>query len=144
MKTKDELLTEIMLEKTHLSFVNEELEKIYDKESEWSEEDKATINFLMNEKQLTLTTLNALKKDYSSNYGAPNLFHTGKIEICYDSLPNDAKWELYRFLNNFVQKNTEASYRTVEDSAKYSKDFNYESSGSAPCGYDDEDTTKEQ
>lgn len=144
MKTKDELLTEIMLEKTHLSFVNDELEKIYDKESEWTEEDTATINFLMNEKQLTLTTLNGLKKDYSSNYGEPKLLHTGKIEICYDSLPNDAKWELYRFLNNFVQKNTEASYRTVEDCAQYSKDFKYEPAESAPSGYDDEDTTKEQ
>ena len=51
-KQSDNIFAQIILEQAHLNFVNEQLEEIYDKIGEFTEEEDATIYFLNNEKNL--------------------------------------------------------------------------------------------
>lgn len=130
-KQSDNIFAQIILEQSHLNFVNEQLEEICDKIGEFTEEEDATIFFLLNEKYLTINKINELKIDYANLMKEESTTVTGKIEIEYKDIPDEFRFYIYRFLNKCVMENPGVSYHTVENT-KYSKDF---------C-YDDEDTLK--
>ena len=130
-KQSDNIFAQIILEQSHLNFVNEQLEEMYDKIGEFTEEEDATIYFLNNEKNLTINKINELKIDYANIMKEENTTVSGKIEIEYKDIPDELRFYIYRFLNKCVMDNPGVSYHTVENT-KYSKDF---------C-YDDEDTLK--
>lgn len=128
-KESDNIFAQIILEQSHLNFVNEQLEEIYDNIDEFTEAENATLNFLNNEKNLTINKIKELKIDYVNLMKEENTTVSGKIEIEYKDIPDELRFYIYRFLNKCVMDNPGVSYRTVENT-KYSKDF---------C-YDDEDT----
>lgn len=112
--TNDNIFAKIILEQAHLDFINEKLEELYD-------DDEATFNFLIHEKIATNDRIHELKKDYIDAMN-PNTV-TGKIEINYDNIPDDVRWELYHFLNRLSLDVPGFGYKTIENETKYSKDY---------------------
>lgn len=121
-KQSDNIFAQIILEQSHLNFVKEQLEEIYDKIGEFTEEEDATIYFLNNEKNITIDKIKELKIDYANLMREENTTVSGKIEIEYKDIPDEVRFYIYRFLNKCVMDNPGVSYRTVENEI-YSKDF---------------------
>lgn len=121
-KQSDNIFAQIILEQSHLNYVNEQLEEIYDKIGELTEEEDATIYFLNNEKNITIDKINELKIDYANIMREENTTVSGKIEIEYKDIPDELRFYIYRFLNKCVMDNPGVSYRTIENEI-YSKDF---------------------
>lgn len=121
-KQSDNIFAQIILEQSHLNFVNEQLEEIYDKTGELTEEEDATIYFLNNEKNITIDKIKELKMDYANLMREENTTVSGKIEIEYKDIPDELRFYIYRFLNKCVMDNPGVSYRTIENEI-YSKDF---------------------
>ena len=128
-KQSDNIFAQIILEQSHLNFVNEQLEEIYDKIGELTEEEDATICFLNNEKNITIEKIKELKIDYANLMREENTTVSGKIEIEYKDIPDELRFYIYRFLNKCVMDNPGVSYRTIENEI-YSKDFSFEQTNS--------------
>lgn len=130
-KQSDNIFAQILLEQAHIEFVNEQIDNIYDKIGEFTENEDAELNFLWNEREETQKRLRELKIDYANIMKEESTTVSGKIEIEYKDIPDELRFYIYRFLNKCVMDCPGVSYHTVENT-KYSKDF---------C-YDDEDTLK--
>lgn len=128
-KQSDNIFAQIILEQSHLNFVNEQLEEIYDKIGEFTEEEDATIYFLNNEKNITIDKIKELKIDYANLMREESTTVSGKIEIEYKDIPDELRFYIYRFLNKCVMDNPGVSYRTIENEI-YSKDFSFEQTNS--------------
>lgn len=113
MKTKDEILTEILLNEAHLNYIRQEMYDIEDEES----------SFYNNEYDKTFNEIERLKKEYKL---APDKTFTGKITITFDEADDDMRWECYHLLNHLYQSSNGAvQYKTIySEDSKYSKDFN--------------------
>ena len=122
-KQSDNIFAQIILEQSHLNFVNEQLEEIYDKIGEFTEEEDATIYFLNNEKNITIEKINELKIDYANLMREESTTVSGKIEINYENIPDDVRWELYHFLNRLSLDVPGFGYRTITNEFKYAKDY---------------------
>lgn len=122
---KDNIFAKIILEQTHLNYINEQLEEMCDKTGEFTEAEDDTIFFLFNEKNLTINKIQELKIDYANLMKEESPTFSGKIEIEYKDIPDEIRFYIYRFLNKCVMDNPGVSYRTVENT-KYSKDFCYD------------------
>lgn len=132
-KQSDNIFAQILLEQAHIEFVNEQIDNIYDKIGEFTENEDAELNFLWNDRTETQDRLRELKIEYKNIMKEESKTCSGKIIIEYDGISNETLFELYRYLNRWVYTGEgSVSYKTVEDSEKYSKDF---------C-YDDEDKLK--
>ena len=125
-KKSDNIFAQIILEQTHLNYVNEQLEEIYDKIGEFTEEEDATIFFLNNEKTITINKIQELKIDYANTMKEENTTVSGKIEIDYENIPDEIRWDMYHYLNKLVLTVPGFSYKTVDNQMKYSKDFTNE------------------
>ena len=130
-KQSDNIFAQILLEQAHIEFVNEQIDNIYDKIGEFTENEDAELNFLWNERTETQNKLRELKIDYANIMKEESTTVSGKIEIEYKNITDELRFYIYRFINKCVMDNPGVSYHTVEN-IKYSKDF---------C-YDDEDTLK--
>ena len=130
-KQSDNIFAQIILEQSHLRYVNDLLEEMYDtsydKDSDFTEYEDAAFNLLYNEKKETQDRLRELKIEYKNIMKEESKTCSGKIEIEYDDISNETLFELYRYLNRWVYTGEgRVSYHTVENSEKYSKDFCYE------------------
>lgn len=122
MEDKDNIFAKLILEKTHLDFLNEQIDEIYENNDEITELENAELDFLFQEINDTEEEITYLKSELLF---VPDL-STGKIEIEYKDIPDDVRFELYHILNSYVIKVPGLSYRTLENKTKYSKDFKYE------------------
>ena len=126
-KQSDNIFAQIILEQSHLRYVDDLLEEMYDKDSDFTEYQDAALNFLYNEKEETQDRLRELKIEYKNIMKEESKTCSGKIVIEYDDILTDTLFELYRYLNRWVYTGEgRVSYHTVENSEKYSKDFCYE------------------
>lgn len=122
MEDRDNIFAKLILEKDHLDFLNESIDKIYgDNTDDISEIDSKTLDFLFQEVNDTEEEITYLKSELLF---VPDL-STGKIEIEYKDIPDDVRFELYHILNSYVIKVPGFSYHTVENTTKYSKDFTF-------------------
>lgn len=137
----DNIFAKIILEQSHLRYVNDLLEEMYDTSGNFTEYQDAYLNLLYNEKKETQDRLRDLKIEYKTSMKDESDTCSGKIEIEYDGISNETLFELYRYLNRWVYTGEgKVSYHTVENntkytlyesesfspSEKYSKDFCYE------------------
>lgn len=136
-KQSDNIFAQIILEQSHLRYINDLLEEMYDTSSRangsydttgaFTEYEDAALNFLYNEKEETQDRLRELKIEYKNIMKEESKTCSGKIEIEYDDISNETLFELYRYLNRWVYTGDgKVSYHTVENNTKYSKDFCYE------------------
>ena len=126
-KQSENIFAQIILEQAHIEFVNEQIDNIYDKTSEFTENEDAELFFFNNDKTQTENRIRDLKMEYTNALKEESKTVSGKIEIEYDGISNDTLWDLYRYLNRWVYSGGgKVSYHTVENSEKYSKDFNNE------------------
>lgn len=121
-KESDNIFAQILLEQAHIEFVNEKIDNIYDKTGELNEYEDTSLNFLFNEKEETQKRIRDLKVEYTKALKKESATCTGKIEIEFEDIPDDVRWEIYHFLNKYVVTVPGFSYHTVEN-IKYSKDF---------------------
>lgn len=119
-KNTENIFTELMLEKAHVYFVEDQIENINDKKGEITDEDEATLNFLYQEKESTLDRIKQLKTEYNEKNNYTSV--TGKIIIEYDNIPDDIRWDIYHLLNKYALTVPGFSYRTLENQT-YSKDY---------------------
>ena len=120
-KQSDNIFAQIILEQSHLRYVNDLLEEMYDKDSDFTEYEDAALNFLYNEKEETQDRLRELKIEYKNIMKEESKTCSGKIEIEYDDISNETLFELYRYLNRWVYTGEgRVSYHTVENNTKYS------------------------
>ena len=119
----NEIFASILLEEAHIDYVNECIENIYDKIGELNEFEEDTLNFLMNEKNKTLDRIHELKIDYNQALVDQTDTCTGKIEINYENIPDEKRFQLYRFLNSMCFSTPGFNYKTVENTTHFSKDF---------------------
>lgn len=120
------IFTKIILEQAHLDFINDNIDQLRDENETLipDEEQMATFNFLFDERTKTEDRIRELKKDYIDAMN-PNTV-TGKIEINYENIPDEVRWELYHFLNRLSLDVPGFGYRTVVNEIKYAKDYNNE------------------
>lgn len=121
IKESDNIFAKLILEKTHLDFLNEQIDEIYDNTDEITELENSELDFLFQEINDTEEEITYLKSELMF---VPDL-STGKIEIEYKDIPDDVRFELYHILNSYVVKVPGFSYHTVENTTKYSKDFTF-------------------
>lgn len=119
---KDNIFAQIILEQSHLNYVNQKLEEIYDNIGEYTETEEELVYMLNNEKDITINKIRELKVDYANIIKEESTTVSGKIEIEYKDIPDEIRFYIYRFLNKCVIDNPGVSYRTVENET-YSKDF---------------------
>lgn len=130
-KQSDNIFAQIILEQSHLRYVNDLLEEMYDtssrangsydKDSDFTEYEDVALNFLYNEKKETQDRLRELKIECKNIMKEESKTYSGKIEIEYDDISNETLFELYRYLNRWVYTGEgRVSYHTVENNTKYS------------------------
>lgn len=112
----DDIFAKIILEQSHLRYVNDLLEEIYDTTGNFTEYKDAALNYLYNEKEDTQDRLRELKIEYKTSMKEESDTCYGKIEIEYDGISNETLFELYRYLNRWVYTGEgKVSYKTVEN-----------------------------
>lgn len=117
-------IAEIALEQEHLRYVEEQMNDLLFNKG-YSNDD-VEIYFLNFEKDETKKRIEALKSELKAETQQIYDTCTGKIEIIYENIPDDKRFELYRFLNSIYLSTPGFNYKTVENTTKYSKDFCYE------------------
>lgn len=118
------IFAKIILEQAHLDFINDNIAELkFENDNLIPDDDKiATFNFLSGERTKTEDRIRELKKDYIDAMNTNTV--TGKIEINYENIPDDVRWELYHFLNRLALDVPGFGYRTIENEIKYAKDYN--------------------
>lgn len=140
-KQSENIFAQILLEQAHIEFVNEQIDNIYDKIGEFTENEDAELFFLNNEKTQTENRIEELKMEYNNSLKEESKTFSGKIEIEYDGISTDTLWELYRYLNRWVYNaEGKVSYHTLENNMKYSL---YESESFSPSEKYSKDFTNE-
>lgn len=123
----NEILAEIALNTEHLRYVNEAIDEIYECPGELTDCNEAELDYLYGEKEDTQGRIKKLREEFKSEVLVDCDTCTGKIEIVYSDLPDDIRFDLYRYLNRlFFDFPSKFNYKTVENTVKYSKDFIYE------------------
>ena len=117
-------IAEIALEQEHLRYVEEQMNDLLFNKG-YSNDD-VEIYFLNFEKDETKKRIEALKSELKAETRQIYDTCTGKIEIEYEDIPDDVRWDLYRILNKYVMTVPGFGYHTVENNTKYTKDFKYE------------------
>lgn len=132
-KKSDNIFAQIILEQSHLRYINELLEEMYDTSScangsydttgAFTEYEDAALNYLYNEKEDTQDRLRELKIEYKNTIKEESKTCSGKIEIEYDDISKETLFELYRYLNRWVYTGEGyVSYHTVENCKTDQKD----------------------
>ena len=122
----DSIFAKIILEQSHLRYINDLLEEMYDTSSRangsydtpanFTEYQDAALNYLYNEKEDTQDRLRELKIEYKTTMKEESKTCSGKIVIEYDGILTDTLFELYRYLNRWVYTGEgKVSYKTVEN-----------------------------
>jgi len=112
----DNIFAKIILEQSHLIYINDLLEEMYDTTENFTEYQDAALKYLYNEKKDTQVKLRELKKEYKTSMKEESDTCSGKIEIEYDDISTDTLFELYRYLNRWVYSGEgSVSYKTVEN-----------------------------
>lgn len=123
----DKLFAEITLNGAHLELINNTIEDIYEQNENLSDCNQAELDYLYAEKKETENRIQDLKKQYKEMIFNDINTCTGKIEIEYKDLPDEIRFQIYRFLNKIsFDYPAEFGYRTIENEIRYSKDFTYD------------------
>ena len=114
-KQSDKIFAKIILEQSHLRYINDLLEEMYDTTNITEEYKCAALDYLYNEKRETQDRLRDLKIEYKTSMLEEQDTCSGKIEIEYDDISKETLFEFYRYLNRWVYTGEgSVSYHTVE------------------------------
>lgn len=125
---KDTTLAKIMLEQSHLDFINQQIEDMLelpeyqecfnaDSNSTYLDE----LHMLYNEQAKTKQEIESLRNDYKMLLRV----NTGKIVIEFENISDSKLWEIYHLLNRETYKDDNGwlKYTTVDRVNSYTKDF---------------------
>lgn len=123
----DKLFAEITLNGAHLELINNTIEDIYEQNETLTDCNQAELDYLYTEKSDTEKRIQYLKKQYKELIFNDIDTCTGKIEIEYKDLPDEVRFQIYRFLNKIAfDYPSSFGYSTIENEMRYSNDCVYE------------------